>query len=449
MADFKVNLTGLTDDPQLHSVAGALGCFEEKSSAEIYKDIHALVSSDGMAKIRPVLKNSFGRGHGSVGDQNHFIFSIEDLPRAATLQLCSPEYLAHLQQSLRRATAERGFHLPEAIKKSSLADRTEKLLSQSFLFYRSRTQEGSLPKEDARFPLPLYTKTNIQTAGNARELSHLWMMSQDEGVPSVVKAVADEMLTQAKEVAPYLFEDFGFNYERLAWYPSAQLFTPTNEELQGLIDLIKERGKDDDVVLLGPPQIGIPITKRTIEKAVRERDETKLANLKHIHFEFLVAMSLASWHQAIRQRTWNHSVESIYEAVEDALNSEGRRMVVPPSVKNSDFSLEYEGLHSSMLRHYRELIEDGVPRCEAVGVVPHSLKIWTVVHVNGWNAIHSIGKRTCLTAQWEIRRVAQKMAKIIKKELPVLGKWAEPQCITYGKCPEPEDCGYRKDRRIK
>ena len=36
MADFKVNLVGLTDDPQLHSVAGALGCFEEKSSAEIY-----------------------------------------------------------------------------------------------------------------------------------------------------------------------------------------------------------------------------------------------------------------------------------------------------------------------------------------------------------------------------------------------------------------------------
>jgi len=160
-------------------------------------------------------------------------------------------------------------------------------------------------------------------------------------------------------------------------------------------------------------------------------------------------MSLASWHQAIRQRTWNHSVESIYDAVEDALNSEDRRMIMPPSIKKSDFSLEYEGLHYSMLRHYNKLVKDGVLRCEAIGIVPHSLKIWTVIHVNGWNVIHSIGKRTCLTAQWEIRKIAQKMAKIIKKELPVLGKWAEPQCITYGKCPEPEDCGYRKDRRIK
>ena len=435
----------MTDDPQLHSAAGALGCFEEKSSVEIYKDIQAVVSSEGMKKIRPVLKNSLGRGHGSVGDQNYFIFSIEDLPRVATLQLCSPEYLAHLQQSLRRATAGRGFHLPEAIEKSGLADETERILSRSFLFYTSSTQEGGLPKEDARFPLPLYTKTNIQTAGNARELSHLWMMSQDEEVPSVIKAVADEILAQAKEIAPYLFEDFGFNYERLAWYPSAQLYALTNEELQ---DLIKERGKDNDVVLLGPPQIGIPLTERAIETAIRERNEAKLANLKHIHFEFLVAMSLASWHQAIRQRTWNHSVESIYDAIENALDSEDRRMVMPPSIKESDFSLEYEGLHFSMLRHYRELIEDGVPRREAVGVVPHSLKIWTVVHVNGWNAIHSIGKRTCLTAQWEIRRIAQKMAKIIKKVFPVLGKWAEPQCITYGKCPEPEDCGYRKDRRI-
>ena len=446
MADFRVKLMGLTDDPQLLSVAGALGCFEEKSAAEIYKDIQAVVLSQGMAKIKPVLKNSFGRGHGSVGDQNHFIFSIEDLPRAATLQLCSPEYLAHLQQSLRRASASRGFYLPEAIKKSGLSDETRRILSKSFLFYTSSTQEGDLPKEDARFPLPLYKKTNIQTAGNARELSHLWTMSQDKEVPSVVKAVVDEMLNQAKETAPYLFEDFGFNYERLAWYPSAQLFASTNEELQ---DLIRKRGKDDDVILLGPPQVGIPITERGIDKAVKERNETELANLKHIHFEFLVAMSLTCWHQAIRQRTWDHSVEPIYDAVEDALNSEDRRMIMPPSIKKSDFSLEYEGLHYSMLRHYNKLVKDGVSKCEAIGVIPHSLKIWTVIHVNGWNAIHSIGKRTCLTAQWEIRKIAQKMAKIIKKELPVLGKWAEPQCITYGRCPEPEDCGYYKKKEVE
>ncbi len=123
MAEFKVKLIGYTSDPQLLSVAGAFGCFEEKSSAQIIEELRMMPEKKRRIKESRVLKNSFGCGHGSVGDQNYFIFSIEDLPRVATLQLCLPEYLSHLQQSLRRAKASRGFYLPEIIKQSSLAKR--------------------------------------------------------------------------------------------------------------------------------------------------------------------------------------------------------------------------------------------------------------------------------------------------------------------------------------
>ena len=101
-----------------------------------------------------------------------------------------------------------------------------------------------------------------------------------------------------------------------------------------------------------------------------------------------------------------------------------------------------------MLNLYCELVKGGISQEEAIGVIPHSLKIHTLIHVNGWNTLHSIGKRTCLTAQWEIRSIARKMAKIIKGVYPELGKFAEPQCITLGgKCPEVEDCGYYKKKR--
>ncbi len=437
MKDFKVTLLGVTKDPQLISTAGALGCFEEKSSAEIAREISSLSKEKKTRKEEIVLKNSFGRGHGSVGDQNHFIFSIETLPRAATLQICLPEYLAHLQQSLRRAKAEKGFYIPEPIKNSKFYKEVQYLLSRAFKYYTSRTQEGILPAEDARFILPLYTKTNIQTAGNARELSHLWKMSQTEEVPSIVKAVIGEMVSEAKKVAPYLFEDFGFNCETLAWYPSAQLYVSENPMIE---DLIRCYGKDD--VVLIDHSLNIPITEKMVEKAIKERNEVELANLKHIHFEFLVSMSLATLHQAIRQRTWNHTVEPIYKAVEEALRVPEDRMVIPPSIENSDFSLEYQGLHISMLNLYKRLVGGGIPRSVAIGIIPHSLKIYTLIHVNGWNAIHSIGKRTCLTAQWEIRNKARKIAKIIEEKIPALGKWSKPQCIIYGRCPEIENCGY-------
>jgi len=451
MTDFKVTLLGMTENSQTISVAGALACFEEKSSVQLAEELLNLPEEQRLKRERGTLKNSFGRGHGSVGDQNYFIFSIEDLPRAATFQLCLPEYLAHLQQSLRRAKASRGFYLPGAIRHSKLAEEAKKVLLSSFELYEKMVQFG-IPGEDARFLLPLYTKTNIQTGGDARELCHLWQMSQREEIPSIVKEVVNEMISQAKEKAPSLFEDFGFNYEALAWYPSAQLYGPRNkmlDELAFVNEMNEMYGTAKNVSLVEHSDClsFLPTIKKTIENAVKERNETDLANLKHIHFEFLVFMSLACLHQAIRQRTWNHTLESIYDAAERALVG-GNRMAAPPSIKKSNFYPAYKKQHKKMINLYVKLVEEeGIPESEAIGVIPHSLSIYTLIHVNGWNAIHSIGKRTCLTAQWEIRKIAREMAKIIKEKLPVLGKWAEPQCITYGKCPELEDCGYYKRKK--
>jgi thymidylate synthase (FAD) len=406
------------------------------------EELMKLPEEERLKKERGVLKNSFGRGHGSVGDQVHFTFSIEDLPRVVTFELCLPEYLEHLQQSLRRAKASRGFYLPEVIKNSALGKKTEVLMLKSFELYEKMVEKG-IPGEDARFLLPLYTKTNITTTGNARELCHMWQMSQRKGVPSIVRAVVDEMISLAKGKAPYLFEDYGFNYETLAWYPSAQLYSLRNPLIN---DLLKSFKGDKRVTLIGHNanflRWGI-----SIEKAVKERDETELANLKHVHFEFFISLSLVCLHQAIRQRTWNHTLESIYDAVKSAKREKQTRIIIPPSIKKSEFNSAFQKQHQTMLNLYCELVKGGISQEEAIGVMPHSLKIHTLIHVNGWNAINSIGKRTCLTAQWEIRAIARKMAKIIKGVYPELGKFAEPQCITLGECPEVEDCYYKKKRR--
>ena len=434
--DFKARLLSCTENPQTISVAGALGCFEENSSYQLLNDLQRMPGDQRLKKELGVLKNSFGRGHGSVGDQNCFIFSIEDLPRAATLFLCSPEYLSHLQQSLRRAKASRGFHLPDAIKGSRCFQKVGRTLLRSFELYEEMCGAG-VPTEDARYLLPLYTRTNIQTLGNARELCHLWQMSQKPGVPSVVRAVVEEMISLARERAPHLFEKFGHNFEQLAWYPAPQLFALSNTLLE---ELALINGVPDSVILVDSCH-KLPITAEGMEQAVGG-DEAQLANLKHVHLEFLVPMSIACFHQAVRQRTWNHSVESIYEAVLYDNADRTSRVVVPPSIKKTSFISAYQKQHEEMVNLFFEMKNSGIEMAEAIGVLPHSLKIYSLIHINGWNALHSIGKRTCVEAQWEIRNLAWQMARIIKKKIPALGKWAEPQCITYGDCPEVKDCGY-------
>lgn len=436
--EIKIKLMTASQDAQTIAAVSALGCFDGSSSIEILEKFLGLSLEERLKKEKAILKNSFGRGHGSVGDQIHFTFSIENLPRLATLFLCLPEYLEHLQQSLRRAKANRGFYLPEVIRNSSLFEKTQKILYSTFDFYE-RACGAEIPAEDARFLLPLYTKTNITTTGNARELCHLFSMANRSNIPNNIFETVGEMIKQSSNITPYLFEDFGFNYETLSWYPSAQLFASSNPIIEKLIESLE---KNENWLLnwMSP----FEVTSEFLEKTIKEKDETGLANLKHVHFEFLVPMSLACFHQAIRQRTWNHSVESIYQAAEDALINPEKRIVIPPSINNSAFLTEYKEIYFSLLNLYKELVNNGIPKSEAIGVLPHSLKIYDWIHINGWNIIHSIGKRTCTEAQWEIRLIARKIAKNIKKVIPAFENWAEPQCITYGKCPEIKDCGYYK-----
>jgi thymidylate synthase (FAD) len=260
-------------------------------------------------------------------------------------------------------------------------------------------------------------------------------MAQNPGVPSIVREVVEEMINQTREVAPYLFEDFGFNYEKIAWRPAPFLFAQENK---GMKKIAEEAGHKKVVLISSDTKLKQFLDKEVIERAIQERNEAEISMLKHIHFDFLFPISIAGFHQVTRQRTWHLAVESIHEAV---LKGDSR-MVVPPSIANSSFS--YGFIHQ--YREMMDLLKDS-PLTEAIGLVPHAFKIYVLAHIDGWNAIHSIGKRTCIEAQWEIRNIAWNMAKIIKKEFPALGKWVEPQCITYGECPEQEDCGYYKKKK--
>ena len=414
--------------PQELSAFGALGCFEENSALEIYR---STAEDKKDKKIEVVLRESAGRGHGSVADQNYFTFNIENLTRAATLQLCLPHYLAHLQQSLRRATADRGFYLPKEIRESELSEDAERILKKSFEVYSNLTEKG-IPKEDARFLLPLYTKTNIQTSGNARELMNLYHMTKQNEVPSAVSGVVNEMIEKAGEIAPNLLKDWGYNYETLAWYPSSQMFASENKT----IDEITQKYNYPNKAVYFEHEI----SEEAIDKAIQGRDEAELSNLKHIHNGnlmqgFLMPISIAGFHQSTRQRTWDHSIETIYSAAKRNV------AVVPPSVEQSEYKQEYINQHNEMMQLYKDLIASGVSRKEAIGVVPHSLQMYDLIHVNGWNSIHSIGKRMCTEAQWEIRILANQVAALIKEKNPVLGKYTQPQGVVYGKCPERENCG--------
>ncbi len=419
------DLTGMTSTDL--SVYGALGCFSPSTSLEMFEEDK---DSNVEEKKEKVIQESAGRGHGAVLDQNAFCYSIKKTTRATTLLLCAPEYLMHLQQSLRRVKAL-DYHLPDALKNSSV--NAKKVIDRSFETYNELIDSG-VPEEDARNAIPLYTKTSIQSWGNARELMHLHSMSMEQNVPLETENTINQMIEEGKKINPKVLKrretEYYDNYETLSWFPSSQLFARKNKTLT---DLIKQEGSKKTVLI---DKSAFQIDEEGIKKALEERKEEELANLKHVHFTFLSPMSLSAFHQATRQRTWNQSVEPIYSAVERG------NWIVPPTVKQAGEVKKYLDVCNSLLGLYQGLVADGVEESEAIGVIPHALQVYDLIHVNGWNAAHAIAKRTCFEAQWEIRKKAMEMALSIKEEEPALGKYAEPQGRLFGECPESSDCNY-------
>ncbi|MFA5723585.1 MAG: FAD-dependent thymidylate synthase [Candidatus Pacearchaeota archaeon] len=404
---------------------GARGCFDEKSSSDIHSDEIAKPREEYESRKESIFAATSGRGHGAVLDQSEFLFSIDNLSRASTLFLCAPQYASHLQQSLRRATAQRGFHLPKSLEGTC----AEELMHEQFELY-DKMQSSHIPSEDARYILPLYTKTAIQTKLDARELMHLYSMSKRDGVPEEVRDTVKQMIERTLEIAPRLMINRETNYEVLAWMSASQLFAPENKTIEELIHGHSTNwNPPEKVVLLD--HAGIYMNPEAIKKAVMKRDEVELANMKHYHFTFLAPMSIASFHQATRQRTWDQGVQTITGALKRG------KYVTPPSIKGTEFEGPYQELNERSIRTADELNTNP----EAVGIAPHSLRVYDLIHINGWNAIHSIGKRTCTEAQWEIRSVARQMAEYIREVIPEVGKYSVPQGIIYGKCPEKKPCG--------
>jgi len=76
--------------------------------------------------------------------------------------------------------------------------------------YRQLVKAG-VPREDARFILPMGIETHIVVTMNARELLHFIRLRTDERAQWEIRELANQMLTLARQVAPIIFESIPSN----------------------------------------------------------------------------------------------------------------------------------------------------------------------------------------------------------------------------------------------
>lgn len=164
--------------------------------------------------------------------------------------------------------------------------------------------------------------------------------------------------------------------------------------------------------------------------------------LEHAVFTFRVeGISRVTLAQLTRHRLASFSVQSQrYVKLEDP------ELVVPESIRTSAFAAEAESSMRYMLNLYHRMVEAGIPAEDARYITPQAVPTSLIVTMNARELQHFFSLRCCNRAQWEIRKLAEEMLKLCKKEAPILFENAGPGCIR-GKCPEKRPCGHPRSKQ--
>ena len=208
---------------------------------------------------------------------------------------------------------------------------------------------------------------------------------------------------------------------------------------QGWVGLIDHLGSEATIVNAARVSFG------KLKKEIDERDVTLLhylidnkhtSPLEHLVFTFSIHCPLfirGQWH---RHRTWS------YNEISRRYTEVDLEFYTPPKLRrqaetNRQASVDSPDFEDTALRKmiaeqnerslalYNTLLEAGVCREQARGVLPQNMMVtfWGTVNLN--NLLHFLELRDSEHAQWEIREYAKAIKKLIKPIIPNVASYFE------------------------
>jgi len=160
--------------------------------------------------------------------------------------------------------------------------------------------------------------------------------------------------------------------------------------------------------------------------------------IEHTCFTFAISdVSRSLTHQLVRHRIASYAQQS-----QRYVNLEKPNYVVPPTIKkDKNLKKAYEEPMDVIWEQYIKLLKMDIPAEDSRYVLPNAACTNIIVTMNARSLHNFFELRCCQHAQWEIRTLANKMLREVKKIAPIIFKIAGPACKTRNVCPEnKKDC---------
>ena len=177
-----------------------------------------------------LIKQLLQRGHYGPFEHVSITFSIKGISRVTMAQITRHRHLSFDVQSMRYVDFSEGSEI--AIPKSltdtdhfsretglveaeddvrkELLEKYENFAEESISFYEEMVDAG-IPKEDARFALPLGTEVNMTMTGNARTMLHILDMRRKADAQWEARELSNEILQELMLWMPTTFEYYKEN----------------------------------------------------------------------------------------------------------------------------------------------------------------------------------------------------------------------------------------------
>lgn len=389
--------------------------------------------------IGKVLKS----GHRSLMEHMVFNIAMENVSVYAEQYFIEMRLAAFTVKSRRYVDfSGQGYYIPESLEGEDL-ELYKKHMEGLFKTYRDLIALN-IPKEDARFVLPYSFCSNFYCTLNARELAELIRSIRcgrgrtspelldiarrlEKQAVEIFPAIAQEIPTEpSKEdtpepTAPNFGKVCGVCFINQSDIGEVSLFSrPENQmcNLNMAYDLLHPKRKHNDADVM-----------REIVSSPRPRE------LEMLPYGFKISdITLAGLTHLTRHRMQSPVIPPI-ETVDLS------RIVIPDSVAQNGAAMEIykRGVTMAYINARELLHREGLrPYVGYFALAGNLIDVATIM--NARELKHFIQLRSCSRAQWEIRKIAIDMLRLLREDYPELFNLYGPSCYLTGVCPEGKMC---------
>jgi thymidylate synthase ThyX len=396
-------------------------------------------------------------------------FIAEGINRVQSTLLCELKD-SYVQQSQRYVTMdEESYSLPEL--SSADSRQAKELTHKAFELYEkmSELKEGDfkgrpkrenykygIPIEDARYILPLSTKTNISIAMTGNKLCELFALLYDTRYFNLFKEFRAEIIKYLPNFLVKLLEDnHNSNNIKLIddlYKDDMNRISTTNNMI-----LLNCFGNLELKVGLGAITSTSSVTPSKKLEMWGEEATNKAKGLvqrvlgyghesiaEQARTTFGMMCSMVTYHQQIRHRLSENHREELTNLILDTK----REVVIPPSIKESSFYQEYLNLVNDF-KEFRLYVLNEYSEEQALAFILNCDQVKLIISTNTRIDNTMLAERICMNAQWEIRKLSTKKLRILRELSEILYENSLPSCI-HGKCKEGKlTCGKQLEMREK